>query len=173
MVVIGAMLVSSTSLASDHRRTVHSEGKTRAGDASVVGVYYRPDVYDPTHLVVHADGTFFWSIYGYDFGVGGDQGCWDIDKGALVLTPMPGRSALVWPGSAGLGEIRRATLRVTPDGGLSLEAIMRNGYEEPALQRSAVVPRSCVWGHRQVRLSARRVRPIRSATDGYREVTGA
>ena len=59
------------------------------------GIFHRDEGPDEVNLEIDRDGTFFWRIYGCDFG-GGDCGVWSASGTTLVLTPKPPATTMTW-----------------------------------------------------------------------------
>lgn len=89
---------------------------------SMLGVFHRNEGPDERNIEIDPDGTFFWRIYGCDFG-GGDCGVWSaVGTGAgtnLVLTPKPPATTMTW--DDGVTFARKVTKVVVRDRGGSLE----------------------------------------------------
>lgn len=143
---LGVVVVRAAQASEASDNQVHS---SQSGGllCPLLGDYFLPDAYDPTRLSVQGDGTFFWSIEGYDFGVTGDDGCWRIERGALVLSPLPGEPGILWPGRGGPGVLEELKLLATAAGGLLLAPVFRNSRPEPLyLDQLWVRGRVCVLG---------------------------
>ncbi|CAN5162804.1 hypothetical protein BH09MYX1_BH09MYX1_28970 [soil metagenome] len=59
------------------------------------GVFHSDMGPDERNLVIDGDGTFFWEIFGCDFG-GGDCGVWRNTGTTVVLTPRPPATSMSW-----------------------------------------------------------------------------
>lgn len=95
------------------------------------GIFHRDEGPDERNLEIDPDGTFFWRIYGCDFG-GGDCGVWSVAGTTLVLTPKPPATTMTW--DDGVTFTRKVTKVVLRDKGANLEARISADDGEKLLQ---------------------------------------
>ncbi len=95
------------------------------------GVFHRNEGPDERNLEIDPDGTFFWRIYGCDFG-GGACGQWSVDGTSLVLTPVPPATTMAWEDGATFN--RSVTKVVLRQKGGALEARIFASDGEKLLQ---------------------------------------
>lgn len=84
----------------------------------MLGIFHRDEGPDERNLEIDSDGTFFWRIYGCDFG-GGDCGVWSPVGTTLVLTPKPPATTMTWEDGSTFN--RAVTKVVVRDKGANLE----------------------------------------------------
>lgn len=104
--------------------SIPAEAGTTARDSGVLpsgmaGIFHRNEGPDERNLEIDPDGTFFWRIYGCDFG-GGACGQWNVDGTSLVLTPTPPATTMAWEDGATFN--RSVTKVVLRQKGTTLEA---------------------------------------------------
>lgn len=105
-----------------------SAGPSAGLDPAFGGVHHLDVQPDEHNLVIAADGTFFWEVFGCDFG-GGGCGVWKPDGDGIVLVPKPPAATMPWSGAP---PVTRVVLR-SRAGGLDAQVFSASGA--PVKQR--------------------------------------
>jgi hypothetical protein len=101
-----------------------------AAPPGLLGIFHREGP-DERNLEIDPDGTFFWRIYGCDFG-GGACGAWSVDGTSLVLTPTPPAKTIAW--DDGVAFTRSVTKVILRQKGATIEARVFAADGEKLLQ---------------------------------------